>query len=87
MAPGLDPRSQRARFLAWLTRHADGGEDAARPGSGDPGNAYDLPAAQIAVDDATADPIRDYLARVGQLPRLSVEQETGLYPAHSFLLS
>jgi RNA polymerase primary sigma factor len=48
--------------MAWLTRH----------------DADDLPVAQEAVDDATADPIRDYLAQVSKVPRLSAEQEAEL---------
>ena len=72
---GYDARAGRARFLAWLTRHVDDGEEALA--GTDAGHADDLPAARVAVDDATADR-RDYLARVSTVPRLSVEQEAGL---------
>jgi len=100
---GYDAGAGRARFLAWLARHADGGEEAladtdadhaydianlaahelagedgASQGRGDPGSAADLPAAQVTVDGATTDPIRDYLAQLNKVPRLSVEQEAGL---------
>jgi DNA-directed RNA polymerase sigma subunit (sigma70/sigma32) len=53
-ASTYDATAGRARFLAWLTRHADD------------------------VDNATADPIRDYLGQVSQVPPLSVQQEVEL---------
>jgi RNA polymerase primary sigma factor len=59
---GYDPGAGRARFLAWLGRHADEGEEA--DAVADPG--------------ADADPVQDYLARVSKLPSLSAEQEIEL---------
>jgi RNA polymerase primary sigma factor len=66
-ASSYDAGAGRARFLAWLSRHADAGADA------------DEEAADPGADAGTdADPIKDYLARVTKLPLLSVEQETEL---------
>jgi RNA polymerase primary sigma factor len=59
---GYDPGAGRARFLAWLSRHADDGEEA--DAVADPG--------------ADADPVKDYLAQVSTLPSLSAEEETEL---------
>jgi RNA polymerase primary sigma factor len=38
----------------------------------------DLPAAQVAVAGATADPVRDYLKQIGKVPLLNAEQEVEL---------
>ena len=38
----------------------------------------DLPAAQVAVAGATADPVKDYLRQIGKVPLLSAEQEVEL---------
>jgi RNA polymerase primary sigma factor len=38
----------------------------------------DLPAAQVAVADASADPVKDYLKQIGKVPLLSAEQEVEL---------
>ena len=38
----------------------------------------DLPAAQVAVAGATADPVKDYLKQIGKVPLLSAEQEVEL---------
>ncbi len=38
----------------------------------------DLPAAQIAVAGATADPVKDYLKQIGKVPLLNAEQEVEL---------
>jgi RNA polymerase primary sigma factor len=59
---GYDAGAGRARFLAWLSRHADDGEEAGAVA--DPG--------------ADADPVKDYLAQVSKLPALSAEQEIEL---------
>jgi RNA polymerase primary sigma factor len=61
-ASGYDAGAGRARFLAWLSRHAD--DDAEAGAIADPG--------------ADADPIKDYLKQITKLPSLSVEQETEL---------
>jgi RNA polymerase primary sigma factor len=61
-ASGYDAGAGRARFLAWLSRPANDGEE---PGAvADPG-----------VD---ADPVQDYLAQVSKLPSLSAAQEIEL---------
>ena len=78
-AGGYDARTGRARFLAWLTAHAEqatiaeaeeilvfGGDD------------EDLPAAQVQVAGATADPIMDYLMQIGKVPLLNAKQEVEL---------
>jgi len=38
----------------------------------------DLPAAQVAVAGATADPVKDYLKQIGRVPLLNAEQEVEL---------
>jgi RNA polymerase primary sigma factor len=38
----------------------------------------DMPAAQVAVGGATADPVKDYLKQIGKVPLLSAEQEVEL---------
>jgi RNA polymerase primary sigma factor len=38
----------------------------------------DLPAAQVAVAGATADPVKDYLQQIGKVPLLNAEQEVEL---------
>ncbi|HEY4852209.1 MAG TPA: RNA polymerase sigma factor, partial [Streptosporangiaceae bacterium] len=38
----------------------------------------DLPAAQVAVAGATADPVKDYLKQIGKVPALSADQEAAL---------
>ena len=38
----------------------------------------DLPAAQVAVAGATADPVKDYLKQIGKVPPLNAEQEVEL---------
>ena len=77
-ATGYDTGAGRARFLAWLSEHADsaaddgGGEDEAIFAFGDDD---DLPSAP---SDATAGPVRDYLKQISRLSRLSAEQEAEL---------
>ena len=39
------------------------------------GDDDDLPAAQVAVAGATADPVKDYLKQIGKVPLLNAEQE------------
>ena len=78
-AAGYDARTGRARFLAWLTAHAERAtiaeaEDILVFGGGD----EDLPAAQVQVAGATADPIMDYLMQIGKVPLLNAEQEVEL---------
>jgi RNA polymerase primary sigma factor len=38
----------------------------------------DLPAAQVAITGATADPVKDYLKQIGKVPLLNAEQEVEL---------
>jgi RNA polymerase primary sigma factor len=38
----------------------------------------DFPAAQVAIAGATADPVKDYLKRIGKVPLLNAEQEVDL---------
>ena len=52
-----------------------------RRGRGDPGlrrRRRRLPAAQVAVAGATADPVKDYLKQIGKVPLLNAEQEVEL---------
>jgi RNA polymerase primary sigma factor len=42
------------------------------------GGDDDLPAAQVAVAGATADPVKDYLKQIGKVPLLNAEQEVEL---------
>jgi RNA polymerase primary sigma factor len=55
------------------------------PGTGDDEEIFvfgdddeDLPAAQVAVAGATADPVKDYLKQIGKVPLLNAEQEVEL---------
>ncbi len=77
-AAGYDTGAGRARFLAWLTAHA---EEAAIAEAGEilvlASNDEDLPAAQVQVAGATA-PVTDYLMQIGKVPPLNAEQETEL---------
>ncbi len=85
-ATRYDARTGRARFGAWLLAHAkeravaDAGEVTAAPKEilvlGD--DDEDLPAAQVAVAGATADPVKDYLKQIGKVPLLNAEQEVEL---------
>ena len=54
----------------------DGGEDEETFVFGDDDD--DLPAAQVAVAGATADPVKDYLKQIGKVPLLNAEQEVEL---------
>ena len=78
-AAEYDARPGRARFLAWLTEHA---EQATLAEVGEilvTGNDdEDLPAAQVQPAAATADPVTDYLMQIGMVPLLNVEQEVEL---------
>jgi RNA polymerase primary sigma factor len=68
----------------------EGGENAAAPDGKAPGEGGDdeifvfgdddddLPAAQVAVAGATADPVKDYLKQIGKVPLLNAEQEVEL---------
>ena len=84
-ATGYDTGAGRARFLAWLSEHADSAEDHADDtddGGGDEaifafGDDEDLPAAQVP-PAAAADPVQDYLKQISRLSRLNAEQETEL---------
>jgi RNA polymerase primary sigma factor len=54
----------------------EGGEDEEILVFGDDDD--DLPAAQVAVAGATADPVKDYLKQIGKVPLLNAEQEVEL---------
>ena len=54
----------------------DGGDDEEILVFGDDDD--DLPAAQVAVAGATADPVKDYLKQIGKVPLLNAEQEVEL---------
>ncbi len=64
----------------------ESGEESLVSGNDDGG----LPAAQVAADGATADPVKDYLKQIGKVPLLSADQEVelakrieaGLFAAH-----
>ena len=90
--PGYPEDSQPGQPSAEAEAEAagPGGADArvARP-SGDSAGAGeeifvfgddddDLPAAQVAVAGATADPVKDYLKQIGKVPLLNAEQEVEL---------
>ena len=86
-ATRYDARTGRTRFGAWLLAHAKErtvaeayDEEGVAPkqilvtGDGD----EDLPAAQVAVAGATADPVKDYLKQIGKVRLLNAEQEVEL---------
>ncbi len=85
-AAGYDTRAGRARFGAWLIAHAEQaaiaetGEARAAPEEilvpGDDDD--DLPAAQVQVAGASADPVKDYLKQIVKVPLLTAEQEVEL---------
>ncbi|HLM87519.1 MAG TPA: RNA polymerase sigma factor [Streptosporangiaceae bacterium] len=69
-----DPGEPGARVVS-ITPDA-GGEDEEILVFGDDDD--DLPAAQVAVAGATADPVKDYLKQIGKVPLLNAEQEVEL---------
>jgi RNA polymerase primary sigma factor len=82
VAPGTDteadaeaegPEAPGARVVKIAP---DGGEDEEILVFGDDDD--DLPAAQVAVAGATADPVKDYLKQIGKVPLLNAEQEVEL---------
>ncbi|HJY70907.1 MAG TPA: sigma-70 family RNA polymerase sigma factor, partial [Streptosporangiaceae bacterium] len=77
-AVGYDARTGRARFLAWLTAHAEEATTAEAEEILVFGGDEDLPAAQVQVAGATADPVKDYLKQIGQVPLLTAGQEVEL---------
>ena len=83
-ATRYDARTGRARFGAWLVAHAEGravgeaGEVRAAPEEIFVFGDDDLPAAQVAVAGATADPVQDYLKQIGKVPQLNAGQEAEL---------
>ena len=71
------PRAPAGRVPAWSRSSPDGGgEDEEIFVFGDDDD--DLPAAQVAVAGATADPVKDYLKQIGKVPLLNAEQEVEL---------
>ncbi len=78
-AAGYDADAGRARFLAWLTAHAEGATRAEAEGLLVLGNNdEDLPAAQVQVAGATVAPVMDYLKQIAKAPVLNAEQEAEL---------
>jgi RNA polymerase primary sigma factor len=67
------PEAAGARVVKIVS---DGGEDEEILVFGDDDD--DLPAAQVAVAGATADPVKDYLKQIGKVPLLNAEQEVEL---------
>jgi RNA polymerase primary sigma factor len=72
---------------AVATVDADGAAGPEDKAAGEPGDDEifvfgddddDLPAAQVAVAGATADPVKDYLKQIGKVPLLNAEQEVEL---------
>jgi len=57
---------------------ASGGDDAEEEDLVFRDDDDDLPAAQVAVAGATADPVKDYLKQIGKVPLLNAEQEVEL---------
>ena len=71
------PRAPAGRAPAWSRSSPEGGrEDEEIFVFGDDDD--DLPAAQVAVAGATADPVKDYLKQIGKVPLLNAEQEVEL---------
>jgi RNA polymerase primary sigma factor len=70
-AEGPDPAGARVVKIA-----SESGEDEEILVFGDDDD--DLPAAQVAVAGATADPVKDYLKQIGKVPLLNAEQEVEL---------
>ena len=85
-ATRYDARTGRGRFRAWLIAHAkeravaEAGEVRAAPkeilAAGD--DDEDLPTAQVQVAGAAADPVKDYLKQIVEVPLLNAEQEVEL---------
>jgi RNA polymerase primary sigma factor len=77
-----------AAVVAVAVQAADGAVKAEGKPEGGPGEDEeifvfnddddDLPAAQVAVAGATADPVKDYLKQIGKVPLLNAEQEVEL---------
>jgi RNA polymerase primary sigma factor len=87
-AAGYDAEAGRARFQGWLSEHAaNRGEDEHADSDSDSdsdegiftfGDGDDLPDLQLARAGAAADPVKDYLKQIGQVPRLTAAQEAEL---------
>ena len=76
-APAAGPDAAVAAGATVVKIAADGtGEDEEIFVFGDDDD--DLPAAQVAVAGATADPVKDYLKQIGKVPLLNAEQEVEL---------
>jgi len=76
-----DPEPAPATVVSEAAAPAEG----KAPGEGDTDEIFvfgddddDLPAAQVAVAGATADPVKDYLKQIGKVPLLNAEQEVEL---------
>jgi RNA polymerase primary sigma factor len=84
-APDEVPGPVIAVAAAVTTGPAVPAKPAAEGGEGDDEETFvfgddddDLPAAQVAVAGATADPVKDYLKQIGKVPLLNAEQEVEL---------
>jgi RNA polymerase primary sigma factor len=88
--PGYPEDSQPGQLSADAKAVGPGGAGArvvklSRDGGGEDEEIFvfgddddDLPAAQVAVAGATADPVKDYLKQIGKVPLLNAEQEVEL---------
>ena len=74
-AKAVGPGGAGARVVK-ISPDGGGGEDEEIFVFGDDDD--DLPAAQVAVAGATADPVKDYLKQIGKVPLLNAEQEVEL---------
>ena len=74
--PAAEASRPREPFAQVVKLAPDGGEDEEILVFGD--DDEDLPAAQVAVAGATADPVKDYLKQIGKVPLLNAEQEVEL---------
>jgi len=75
--PAAEPAASPEGASNVVKLNADGGEEEEEIlvlGEDDD----DLPAAQVAVAGATADPVKDYLKQIGKVPLLNAEQEVEL---------
>ena len=81
---GPDTVARRGRPSVAAGPAAGAAKPAAEGGEGDDETFVfgddddDLPAAQVAVAGATADPVKDYLKQIGKVPLLNAEQEVEL---------
>jgi RNA polymerase primary sigma factor len=75
-AAGAESATAEGATVVKIAPDGSGGEDEEIFVFGDDDD--DLPAAQVAVAGATADPVKDYLKQIGKVPLLNAEQEVEL---------